>query len=380
MAKYNLLEDDDIFDEEEDLTEDEPTAALEDKQEIDTSDDIDIDIDEDLLNIESTDTILDEQDLQEDIEIDSLEEEVAPPEPEPVVQELEPEIETEIKQPELEEEKPFLTDDFEDDKQSGINYKPIVIGGIIVIFLLLGYVALDTWVFTGSDSAEEVEPTDTQAKTPEQIAQEQQAERKAKFLSQVAGKTSSDISAVNSAIQNAQSSAKLSSVLLYGESFMFQVFGSDRSEIARVNMGLKENMASNNFTVISSQSRPGSNGGVFGIFKGTLSSSGAASSKNVQQNFNTINDLESWINNTTASSGLKVKSLDSKYVKEESDFRKFEVETTITGSIDACNAFLKKMSSDVGQLQIHKLNLNAIDQKTFQSQKYQLKLILEVFV
>ena len=69
MAKYNLLEDDDIFDEEDDLTENEPVAGLEeDKQEIDTSDDIDIDIDEDLLNIESTDTILDDQEIQEDIE------------------------------------------------------------------------------------------------------------------------------------------------------------------------------------------------------------------------------------------------------------------------------------------------------------------------
>jgi len=383
MAKYNLLEDDDIFDEEDDLTENDPAGGLkDDKEEIDTSDEIDIDIDEDLLNIESPETELDEQDLQEDIEIDKIDdiEETISPETEPEIQEFEPEIQKEEPIP-VEDEKPFLTEDFEDDKQSGINYKPIVIGGVIIIFLLLGYAAIDRWVLGDSiDSVTDAEPTDEQVKTQEQIVQEREAERKAAFLSKVAGKTSADISVVNSAIENAQSSAKLSSVLLYDEAFLFEVFGSDRDELARVNMSLKNNMSSNNFEVISSQTRPGSNGGVFGLFKGTLSSGAGSGSKGVQASFNTINDLEKWIKDVSASNSLKVTSLVNKYVKEENDFRKFEVETTLTGPIDACNTFLKKLSSDGNQIQIHKLNLNAVDQKSFQSKKYQLKLILEVFV
>lgn len=379
MAKYNLLEDDDIFDEEDDLTESKSVDGLkEDKHKIDTSGEIEID--EDLLNIESTETILDEQELQEDT--DSLGEEEAPPveEAEKELQQPEPTIKTEEEKP-VDEKKPFLTEDYEDKKQTGINYKPIMIGGAIIIFLLLGYMAVDKWLLSDlPDPVADIEKTDKQTKTAEQIEQEKETQRKAEFISMIAGKTSADISVVSNAIQNAQGTAKLSSVLLYGESFLFEVFGADRNEVARVSMNLKNNMPANNFEVISSQTRPGTNGGVFGLFKGTLSSGSASGTKNVQPSFNTINDLEKWIKNVSASNNLKVKSLANKYVKEENDFRKFEVVTVLTGSIDACNAFLKKLSSDGSQIKIHKLNLNAIDQKSFHSKKYQLKLILEVFV
>lgn len=382
MAKYNLLEDDDIFDEEDDLTEKVPTDALEeDKQEIDASQEIDIDIDEDLLNIDSPDTFMDDEDLKEEIEIDNIEEEEPiSQEPSPEINDFEPEIITEEANSEN-DDKPFLTDDFEDEKQSGINYKPIAIIGSIIILLFLGYFAVDNWILSDStDSTENIDSASEPVKKQEQIKQEQETQLKQAFLSKVAAKTSADISAVNSAIQNAQSSAKLSSVLLYDESFMFEVFGSDRNDLARVNMKLKENMSGNNFEVISSQTRPGSNGGVFGLYKGTLSSENGIAANNVKTNFNSINDLENWIKSASASNSLKVNSLTNKYLKEENNFRKFEVETTLSGSIDACNTFLKNLSNNASQIQIHKLNLNAIDQKSFQKKKYQLKMILAIYV
>ena len=244
-----------------------------------------------------------------------------------------------------------------------------------------GYFAVDNWILSDStDSTENIDSASEPVKKQEQIKQEQETQLKQAFLSKVAAKTSADISAVNSAIQNAQSSAKLSSVLLYDESFMFEVFGSDRNDLARVNMKLKENMSGNNFEVISSQTRPGSNGGVFGLYKGTLSSENGIAANNVKTNFNSINDLENWIKSASASNSLKVNSLTNKYLKEENNFRKFEVETTLSGSIDACNTFLKNLSNNASQIQIHKLNLNAIDQKSFQKKKYQLKMILAIYV
>ncbi len=379
MAKYNLLEDDDIFDEDDDLTENDPIAGSDEPlPDTGISDDIDIEIDEDLLNIEPTDE-LDDQGFEEEPAIDNLQEDIAA-ELDPDPQELEPEIKEEKP---VEADKPFLTDDFEDDKQSGINYKPIVMIGSVIIILILMYVAVDIWVL--SDSSQPVADTEQVAEpTKESVAEKKAAlekEQKLVFLSKISGKTSADIAVVNNAVKNAQSSAKLSSLLLYGESFLFEVFGSDRNEIARVNMSLKSNMPGNNFSVISSQTRPGANGGVFGLFKASLSSSGGnAAGKNVQISFNSINDFEKWLKNTSSSNGLKVKSLSNKYVKEESKFRKFELETTLTGSLDACNTFLKKLSANGSQVNIRKLNLVASDQKSFQSKKYQLKLILEIFV
>jgi hypothetical protein len=379
MAKYNLLEDDDIFDEDDDLTENDPIAGSDEPlPDSSISDDIDIEIDEDLLNIEPTDE-LDDQGFEEEPAIDNLQEDIAA-ELDPDPQEIEPEIKEEKP---VEADKPFLTDDFEDDKQSGINYKPIVMIGSVIIILILIYVVVDTWVL--SDSSQPVADTEQAAEPTKESAAEKKAalekEQKVAFLSKIAGKTSADIAVVNNAVKNAQTSAKLSSLLLYGESFLFEVFGSDRNEIARVNMSLKSNMSGNNFSVISSQRRPGANGGVFGLFKGSLSSSGGnTGGKNVQISFNSINDFEKWLKNTSSSNSLKIKSLSNKYVKEESKFRKFELETTLTGSLDACKAFLKKLSGNGSQVNIRKLNLIASDQKSFQSKKYQLKLILEIFV
>lgn len=386
MAKYNLLDDDDIFDEKEDISEYENNIIPERKDQpapVDMTDDIDISIDDDEDDLLDTTAIpsLDDKDFQTDLDItavdnDTMEEEISEPEIENQsareYEEYQPEQQEQNQ--EYNDSPPFITDDYEDEKQEGINYKPFVIAFVIIAFLVGIYFVLDTFVFS-----EKEEVVEEPVKTPEQLQQEKEAAEKAAFLGRVAGKTSSEIKLVSNLIDYGQTNAKVSSILLYDESLLFEVFGNTRDQVAKVNMALKNNNLGKNFEVIGSETRPGAKGGVFGLFKTQLS--GDASSRDVTQaHFSSITDFESWIQQTSNAQALKVVTLKNNFQQDEGYFKRYKVETTVNGSIDACNSFLEKLGSENNQIKINKLNLNAADQRNFQTKKYQLKLILELYV
>ncbi len=386
MAKYNLLDDDDIFDEKEEISADNNELNVEPEKSnlnVDMTDDIDINIDddEDLLETEPTSS-LDDQDFQTDLDItaidsDNIEEPTAEPkqestEPSPY-EEYSPESKEEGKK-EDNDSQPFRTDDYQDSKHEGINYKPFLIAFFIIVGLGAIWFALDTFVFSN-----EPEIVEEPVKTPEQLQQEKEAIEKAAFLGKVAGKTSSDINIVSEILGYGKKNAKVSSILLYNGSLLFEVFGTTRDQVAKVNMSLKDNASGIIFEVIGSETRPGLKGGVFGLFRTEVSSS--ATSKNVSQaSFSSVGDFQSWVEQTSNESDLKVSELKNNYLKEEGYFKKFEVEATINGSIDGCSDFLQKLSSENNQVKIHKLNLTAADQRNFQTKRYMLKLVLEVYV
>ena len=216
MAKYNLLEDDDIFDEEDDFSK--PEKSVDEK-----TDNIDITIDDELLETDVDDlktddelptgveeSTSDEYNTEQEV---SITEEAAEPE----FQEYEPEISSAPEEPqqteEKEPEKPYLTDDYEDEKQAGINYKPIILGAVILLVLFGAYFLIDKFFLSETDKGAD-QQTQQPVKTPEQIRQEQEAAKKKQFLSQLAGQTQLDINSINSVVQNVKSAAKISSILL----------------------------------------------------------------------------------------------------------------------------------------------------------------------
>ncbi|MCB0281723.1 MAG: hypothetical protein H6627_03710 [Calditrichae bacterium] len=390
MAKYNLLEDDDIFDEEDDFSGKDKEDKVKPEPEPEQTNQLDIEIDDDLLNDEPDDLSMEEdiisgKSMQSTI-LDKDEPEISIPENEEQelpIEEYEPQVvdREEEKSPEITADKPYLTEDYADEKQTGINYKPIVISAAIIVALIAVYFIVDIFILSASSEPEVAENTTQQpVKTPEQIRQEQEAAAKTQFLAQLAGETQKDVNNINTILDNISNTAKLSSILLYDKSLLLEVFGTTRAEIAKTNINLKNKMADKSFVVVSSQSRPGPNGGVFGLFKADINGGSSAASKNVNTNFNTIVDAQNWLKQQSANEGLKVKSIDNHFVADEKNFKKFNVETTIHGSMAACKNLLNKLSSNGSQLKINKLNLTAADQKNFQSKNFQLKLVLEVFV
>jgi hypothetical protein len=359
MAKYNLLDDDDIFEEKKEKSgsaEKEPTE-------------IDIKIDnEDDFDIEPAS--LEEDEFQTDIIHNTLEEDelesVSGEYEEDPQFDNEPAIEKVRKEPTT-----YLSDDYEDDKQEGINYKPILKIAFIIIGLVAVYFLLTLFVFTNDEPVVE-EPV----KTEEELRLERIAAEKAAFISTVSGKLNSDVQNLSSTINDVMSVAKISSVLYYGNSFLFEVFGSSRNDVAKVNMAFKK--AGRPFEIISSQTRPGSRGGVISLYR--LEPAGSGSNGQSAIRFGSVNEFENWLQQTSTTAKLKIVQVSNKAAGNESGFNKYQIETIINGPLAELNNFLKNLSSDANQIEIHKLNLSALDQRTFNAANYQLKLILEIFV
>lgn len=370
MAKYNLLDDDDIFEEEKEET------IKQDSSELHTSEpEIDINIDDD-FDLEPAS--LSDEEFKTDImdsDLDEESNEVMQGDPQELDED--PHFDNYAGEEKEVKTKPtsYYTDDYADSGQEGVNYAPFIKIFVVILILTGIYFLVD--IFILSDSGEEIVQQEENVKTPEQIRQEQVAAERATFLSKISGKTNSDVRFVSSIISGVQSSAKLSSALYYGDTFLLQIFGSTRKEVARAQMTLRD--AGNSFEILSSDIRPGSSGGVLSSYSLEVKNSESSSGQSTEI-FSSVSDFENWVNQTSSTNDLKVKLINNKYLNEESGFKKYEIVTTLNGSVESCNKFLQKLSNDGAQVKIHKLNLSASDQRSFKPGKYQLKLILELFV
>ncbi len=380
MAKYNLLDDDDIFDEEEKSSSEKPKDT--EKNEISSTDEesIEINIDDDLSEIDPTSQIDDDElEIEEKplefAEITSEEEQEEPS------LEKEPSTDTIFNQSKVDnegqapaDEKPYLTDDYEDDKQGGLNYKPIIWIALILLGIVLTYFALDYFVFSKADQP--VSEQQENVKTPEEIQREQEAARKAQFLGSISAETSSDLNMIGNVINNASSSAKMSAIYLYGDEFLFEVFGKSRDDLAKVNIQLKNQPEK--YLVISSTIRPGNNGGVLGVFKAEAQRS-ASRGGQAQPKYSSISDFETKFKNFTKNSGIKIEKLTNKLETNQNGFQKYEVVTDMKGSFNSCKNFLSGLAANNAHIKIQKLNLVAADQSSF-GNTYNLRLILEIFI
>lgn len=364
MAKYNLLDDDDIFEEKEENEEE----TLSKRSSVESNEELDINIDDDDFEIEPAS--LEDDQFQTDVSNERMEEEALERGPEGYDEE--PHFEP-AQENEAQEEKPkYIVDDYEDDKQEGLNYKPIIKIAVGVLILIGIYFILDIFVLSEQDEIAEEAP----AKTEEQLRQEREEARRSEFISVISGKLNTDVQNVSSVVDDVIGSANLSSILFYGNSFLCEVFGTSRDAIAKVNIAFKK--SGKPFEVISSQTRPGSKGGVLSLYKLEVPATSAKGQSNIK--FIDVAAFENWFQSSASSGGLKVISISNKALANDESFNKYQVEATINGSIQECNNFLKKLAAEGNQAAIHKLNLMAMDQRTFKISNYQLKLILELFV
>lgn len=413
MAKYNLLEDDDIFDEEFDdkqndsVEEEKPAAA----PEVTLEDELDINLDDELLQIDEDDeddTTTDFQSLDiEDLELENetIEEEIVnqelqeddpysnildqgleEPSAEPALeQEPEPTPEP-TPEPEGEEkkEKIVIPDDYEDDKQEGVNYKPVILGVAAVLLLIIGYFVIDAYVLNPSvpDMAQN-DKEKSATETPKSTAETQkanEAKKREAFLATVSGPSKQKLNMALDVVSSISGEAALSSMLIYGNSMMFEVFGQSRSDIAKVNMNLKETMPAHNFEVIYSNKRSGTEDNTMGLFKSEIPDNAAGGSGKAKKSFSSVGAFQEWVSNNANVNGLKVDRIQNRKTGSKESFTSYEVEAVIKGPKAGCNTLTGKLASDVNQAKINKLNMSAVDQKSFQSDTYQLTLILEIFI
>lgn len=269
--------------------------------------------------------------------------------------------------------------DYYDDKQEGINYKPVLYGIIaLVVVAVLGYFGY-TYFWGGAGGPEvAAEPKATEA-VPAQTGPSPEEQRVNAYYSKLAGNTSYATGEVVGLSEVAGKQTRLSSVLFYGEDFSFEVFAKNRDELARLNIRLKQAYKKADLKVVSSQNRPGSNGGVLAVYKMRLAAGGAAGTAKVKP-FKTAAEGKNWISYMVDNNNLKQTNYKTRSLGSRDGFTVEEMDLSILGSKEKLLQLITDIGSGNRNVKISKLSMSAIDKKSFNTKKYQLRLILQLFM
>lgn len=298
----------------------------------------------------------------------------------PPMPELEPELPDqgpeEIEEEPLPAEEPI---DFYDDKQEGINYKPIIIGILaVVVVAVLGYFAY-SYFFGGQETVKTVSEKKAVEKAQQPAGPSPEELRIAKFYSELSATNGAAANEITGLAQVAGSQTTLSSLLFYGNDFSFDVFAKNRDELARLNIRLKEQYKKANLQIISSEKRPGSNGGVLAVYKMKISTPGAQGKIKVTP-FKSINEAQSWLSSLASTNRAKQGDLKTRNLGERQGFDVKELDVWMSGTRDNLLQLISAVGGANRNIKIYKLSMGAVNKKTFNKKHYQMRLILRLYL
>jgi hypothetical protein len=284
-----------------------------------------------------------------------------------------------------------------DEQQEKVSFKPFLITLLIIIIVGVGgYFAYTRYlndklpaiienIFGGAQDTEEViselpidsegqESVNDRPPPPPEISPEER--QKLNYISKVSSQTSQDIASFGDIIAASGSSAKLSSIVLYGSDLIVEVFGNSQSDLTRMNSELKKSSTIQNIKSISSSRR---NNGIIGVYSAQLKSVDTGNQE-VAASLTNNNEVNSWLRNIFSNNKLSVKNYKDRATKTQDNFRVHEVETVANGSINACLNAMNEIAAAGSNVRLYKLSCSAIDQQNFGASNYQLKLILKIYV
>ncbi len=381
MADYDLLNEDDFFSpskpspkKEEDKKEEPPASSEPESEEEDIFKDID----------QTIQKSIEELPLGEDEQAEQPAEESsfsAEPEEESF-ESIKQELEEEESEPNEAAAAPSIITDYEDEKQEKISYKPFIIGGVIVVLLIVVFLVIyNVYWKTGPEVAtqpaeKKQEAVESKPKiSPEELKKQQ-------FYSSVYTQTKNNLNLTTGYLLSATKKARLTSFLIYGNEMMFEIFSPNREQLAKYSLEIRDKVPGVKVMLDNTSIRPGKNGGVFGLFRVQSSAAAAGSSEaaTVTNPFGSAAEAQRWLSSLADYNKLKVGKTRNRAVGKKQGFSVYEIDTELTGSYENCTSFLQSVANSGKNAEIYKLTFNAIDQKSFKTSKYQLKLILKVYI
>ncbi len=265
-----------------------------------------------------------------------------------------------------------LGSDYEDEKQPGINFKPILIGlGILAVIAII-YFAVDTFFLSGDSEPETAVVTET----PEQKMQRVREEQKQNLLLSYSNSNKQRMSYISTLIDIKASDVTYSSFLLYGNSLNFEVFAKNRDQLAQFNVSLKNNNKVKNYSIESAVTRPGSKGGVFALYNLEMASTPAGGGSGAVSSTTPSN----WVAASTSQFGLGLTSQRQISNRTENMFSVSRNEFVFEGSEENCGRLIKQMASQNVNLSAHKLMLLPRDQRLMSKSAYELRLIVDFYL
>lgn len=260
--------------------------------------------------------------------------------------------------------------EFEDNAQDRVNYKPVIIWiFVIAILVVIGYFAWN--YFTGDKEPVVVEEVQ-QGPSPEEIA-------RANFYSSLTGKTHYHNAQISKIMSITSNKNRLSSLMLYENDFVFEVFSKDRAALARYLRELQNKFGASQVTLNTTTDRPGSSGGVFGLFNLSLDQNGTDKAE-VTEPCASVDDVKAWLNDLAGGNSLQIGEIRTSSIDSRDIYRGTQVEATFKGGIDGLSGFMNQFVNSNKNVIIHKLSLISTDLRNYNPKKYQLKLILKVYM
>ncbi|MBN2425657.1 MAG: hypothetical protein JXR46_15405 [Calditrichaceae bacterium] len=366
MGKNDLLSEDDFFtdksEQKHDISQPEPLSI---RDEDDLFKDIEFDKNDEItekpkpLNINSS---------RQEPEFIIDGEEEKPMEKSPAKESTIPESGKDIPAKEKEPVKKIQYD-YEEEAQDKVNYKPII---IIIIILILATIAYFAYKYLIEEKEPEAVEQVAPGPSPEEIA-------RAEFYSGLNGKTRFQLNHTGNILSLTSDKNRLSSLMIYGDDFVMEIYSNTRAELARYIKGLKTQYSSEQFSLEATTDRPGKSGGVFGQFALDLDKNGSDKTE-VPTPFANSDEIKSWINRLATDNGIQVTDLKTSSIAPKDIYQGIQLETTLSGSIDAFKQFLSNVRQSNKNMLIHKLSLISTDLKSYRPGKYQLKFISKIYI
>ena len=380
MAKYNLMDTekpdyfDRYFDEEDDKksepkiesekTGDQATPEIDDREYFDES-----------LFTEEVSPDPSTPDPVADIQIDKQQEQVLTEEPKGTTENIKPVTETSATGPPPPQKPDISEYDYEDSKIQGINWKPLLIWGSVFIVIVAIVFFAYIWFF--SNGEEKVSAEQKPTISPQEQMKIDQEKKKIAFVKNIVAEKNSRLNNFSSLTNLKSSNVSYSSVLLYGNSFKFEIFGQSREDIAKYNQNLKKNKYDSKFKIISVDTRPGNNGGIFALYKVETDAGGGVSPQ-IDPKIDV--NIENSIQGLVTSNGLKLKDIRIINRKKVEQFEVIRKEISCSGTEANCLKFLNDLNSSNNNFNVHKISLIPTNQKNIKNSKYNLLVVFDFYV
>ena len=380
MAKYNLMDTekpdyfDRYFDEEGDKksepkiesekADDHVTPEIDDREYFDES-----------LFTEEASPDPSTSDPVDDIQTDKQQEQVLTEEPKDTTENIKPIIETPATGPPP-PPKPDLSEyDYEDSKIQGINWKPLLIWGSVFIVMVAIVFFAYIWFFSNGEEKAIAEQKTTIS--PQEQMKIDQEKKKIAFVKNIVAEKNLRLNNFSSLAILKVSNVSYSSVLLYGNSFKFEIFGQSREDIAKYNQNLKKNKYDSKFKIISVDTRPGSNGGIFALYKVETDAGGGVPPQ-IDPKIDV--NIQNSIQRLVTSNGLKLKDTRIINRKKINQFEVIRKEIFCSGTEANCLKFLNDLNSSNNNFNVHKISLIPLNQKNIKNSKYNLLVVFDFYV
>ncbi len=265
-----------------------------------------------------------------------------------------------------------LGSDYEDEKQPGLNYKPILIGIAAIAAIVIIYFAIDMFFLSGEQTSE----TEVVVETPEEKMRRVREEQKQNLLLNYSNTNKHRMSYLSALIDLNTTDVKYSSFLLYGNSLNFEVFAKNRDKLAQFNILLKSSNTANNYSIESAVTRTGTRGGVFALYNLDMTPPAPGATGGSVATTSPSN----WVTTATNQFGLSLTSQRQISNRPESIFSISRNEYVFEGSESNCNRLIKHLATQNINLNTHKLMLLPRDQRLMSKAAYELRLIIDFYL